>query len=73
MKVKPGVWRLRSKRMFNRVWQVLRVARERLGARIVHYSVQEDHLHLLVEARSAEALSRAMQASRCAWRAPSTA
>ncbi len=61
MKVKPGLWRLRPKRMFNRVWNVLRAARERLGARIVHYSVQNDHLHLLVEAKSAEALSRAMQ------------
>ncbi len=61
MKVRAEVWRLRSKRMFNRVWHALRAARERLGARIVHYSVQDDHLHLLVEARSAEALSRAMQ------------
>ncbi|MCZ7680166.1 MAG: transposase [Sandaracinaceae bacterium] len=61
MKVRPGVWRLRSKRMFNRVWHALRLARERLGARIVHYSVQNDHIHLVVEAAGAPALSRAMQ------------
>ncbi|MCZ7684921.1 MAG: transposase [Sandaracinaceae bacterium] len=61
MKVRPGVWRLRGRKMFNRIWQALRVARERLGARIVHYSVQNDHVHLLVEAKSAQVLSRAMQ------------
>lgn len=55
------MWRLRGKRMFNRVWHVLRRARERLGMRIVHFSVQNDHVHLLVEATSARALSRAMQ------------
>ncbi|MCZ7680666.1 MAG: transposase [Sandaracinaceae bacterium] len=60
-KVRPGVWRLRAKKMFNRIWHALRVARERLGARIVHYSVQNDHVHLIVEAESREALSRAMQ------------
>ena len=38
------------------------------GFRIVHHSVQEDHLHLIVEADDAQALSRGMQrlASRIA-------
>jgi REP element-mobilizing transposase RayT len=31
------------------------------GLRIVHYSVQTNHLHLIVEARDASALSRGMQ------------
>ena len=34
---------------------------ERFGFRLVHYSVQEDHLHLLCEAKDREALSRGLQ------------
>jgi hypothetical protein len=33
----------------------------RLGFRLVHYSVQRNHLHLIVEAPSARVLARAMQ------------
>jgi REP element-mobilizing transposase RayT len=38
------------------------------GVRVCHFSIQYDHLHLLVEARDREALSRGMQglASRLA-------
>ncbi len=36
-------------------------ARERFGFRLVHYSVQNNHLHLLCEAKGREALSRGMQ------------
>jgi hypothetical protein len=36
-------------------------AKERLGARLVHFSVQSNHVHLLVEADERRALSRAMQ------------
>ena len=36
--------------------------RERLGLRIVNCSIQGNHLHLIVEAEDAAALSRAMQA-----------
>jgi putative transposase len=32
-----------------------------LGVRIVHYSIQHNHLHLIVEAEGREALTRAMQ------------
>jgi putative transposase len=38
-----------------------RVARERLGARIVHFSIQSNHIHLLVEAKDQVALGRAMK------------
>lgn len=34
---------------------------ERLGMRLVHFSVQTNHLHLIVEARDARSLSRGMQ------------
>ena len=35
--------------------------RERFGFRLVHYSVQHNHLHLLVEGRDRQAISRGMQ------------
>ena len=34
---------------------------ERFGFRLVHYSIQTTHLHLIVEARDSRALSRGMQ------------
>jgi REP element-mobilizing transposase RayT len=44
-----------------RILRSLSRAKDRLGARIVHYSVQRDHLHLIVEAEDTRSLSRAMQ------------
>lgn len=61
MKVVRSVCTLRSKRAFNRIWHALRAARGRFGVRIVHFSVQKDHVHLIVEAPDAGALARAMQ------------
>lgn len=34
---------------------------EKFGFRLVHYSVQNDHLHLVVEGKDRRALSRGMQ------------
>lgn len=59
MKVQPGVGYLRTQRRARAIVEALREAR---GIRVVHYSVQGNHLHLIVEAESAAALSRAMQA-----------
>ena len=46
-------------------YQVLRRAfaagSERFGFRLVHYTVMSNHLHLIVEAKSRQALSRGMQ------------
>jgi hypothetical protein len=36
-------------------------AKDRLGGRIVHYSVQSNHVHLLVEVVEERSLTRAMQ------------
>jgi REP element-mobilizing transposase RayT len=53
---------LRSQFTFPTVEQALaRATRTRLGFRVVHFSVQHDHLHLIVEASSKRALSRGMQ------------
>ena len=52
---------LRGRRAMERILRSLSRAKDRLGVRIVHYSVQRDHLHLIVEAEDARSLSRAMQ------------
>jgi hypothetical protein len=41
----------------------LRACRERFGVRVVHYSIQGTHLHLLLEAQGAGTLSLWIQAT----------
>jgi len=47
--------------MFRAVRAALARARDRFGFRLVHFSVQRDHLHLLVEANDRRALTRGVQ------------
>src|SRR5438105_4593367 len=61
VRVVPGVGYLRSQGRAKEIATALREAAVRFGARIVHYSIQGNHLHLIVEAESRAALSRAMQ------------
>lgn len=42
-------------------WATLAIAKREDEFRIVHFSVQRNHLHMLVEARNREALARGMQ------------
>jgi REP element-mobilizing transposase RayT len=56
-----GVPRLREKVMFSQVRAALRAGADRGGFRLVHYSVQGNHLHLVVEATDRQVLSRGMQ------------
>jgi REP element-mobilizing transposase RayT len=64
-KVMPDVARLRTTVMFEAIQAALEGATkwmyEAAPVRFVHASVQRDHLHLLVEAASNKALSRAMK------------
>ncbi len=60
-KLCPGLPSLRNTRTLEVLCEAFDVAKQRLGARLVHFSVQRDHLHLLVEATDRRALSRAMQ------------
>jgi REP element-mobilizing transposase RayT len=46
---------------FRKVRRALTEARERFGFRLVHYSVQRDHLHLIAEAKDRLSLSRGMK------------
>ena len=61
MKLLAGVANLHNQRRFRLVLRALRSASERLDARIVEFSVQHDHVHLVVETTDACSLSRAMQ------------
>jgi REP element-mobilizing transposase RayT len=65
LRAERGVGNLRRKRAFRpiqRAFGDVAVAAEAGAAfRVVHYSVQKDHIHLLVEARDRAALSRGMQ------------
>ena len=61
MKLLAGIANLRNQRRFRLVLGALRKASERLGTRIVEFSVQHDHVHLVVETKDERALSRAMQ------------
>lgn len=61
MKIRADLVNLRTLRRFRLVIAALQKARERLGARINEFSIQSDHVHLVIEIRGRVALSRAMQ------------
>jgi hypothetical protein len=61
MKLERHVWQLRSQRCFKILEIAFYFAAKRVDARIAQFSVQHDHVHMLVEARDLEALARAMQ------------
>jgi len=55
------VWNLRSRRSFRILAAALRAAMDRLGVRLIQFSVQSNHIHLLVEATDRRALGRAIK------------
>ena len=61
LRVRQHVWNLRSGRSFRRIRACFEQSRGRFGARLVEFSVQGNHLHLIIEADDSESLSRAMQ------------
>jgi len=61
MKLGPALPSLRSDRCYAVVREALRDGRQRLGVRLIHFSVQSNHLHLMVEAAGAVALGRGMK------------
>lgn len=61
LKVRPEIWNLRARRAFTGVVRSLAAARERFGVRITQFSVQRDHVHLVVEPDGRTELARAMQ------------
>jgi REP element-mobilizing transposase RayT len=61
LRVKERVWNLRSQRCYNVISRAFRRGCDRFGLRLTHYSVQGNHLHLIVEAGDARALARGAQ------------
>jgi len=56
LKLDESLPNLRPKPLFGVIEPCLKQGKEREGFRLVHYSVQGHHLHLIVEAQSAQAL-----------------
>lgn len=56
------VWNLRSHRSFAVIDRAMTAARRRTDFRIVHFSVQGNHLHLVVEAGGSRALASGVRA-----------
>jgi hypothetical protein len=61
IRVRPGLPSLRGRRELALIRSRLELASDRLGTRLVHYSVQSNHVHLIVEAADERALGRAMK------------
>ena len=61
LRVRDHVYNLRSKRCFRVIEAALYFGGERFGLRVVHFSVQGNHLHLIVEAEDAGCLSRGLK------------
>lgn len=61
LRMATGVWNLRSQRGFACVAHALAAERARGELRVVHFSVQGNHLHLVVEAHDRLVLARRMQ------------
>ena len=61
MRLRQGLPSLRHKPLAGLVFTAFHVAKVQLGVRLTQFSLQSNHLHLIVEAEGRRALSRAMQ------------
>ena len=61
LRMQPHVWQLRSRRCFGILERAFLLAAARLGTRICHFSVQHNHIHMVLEADDAHRLARAIQ------------
>jgi REP element-mobilizing transposase RayT len=60
-RMRSHVWNLRAKRCFRPIRDAFFAASDRFGMRLLHFSVQGNHIHLIVEAESEKSLSKGMQ------------
>ena len=60
-RMKVHVYNLRSRRCFRELEKTFWAACDRFGMRIIHFSVQRNHIHLVVEADDHDCLARGMQ------------
>ena len=61
LRVAQHVWNLRAQRCLRPIDAALRALHSGERARVTHFSVQGNHVHLVVEARDAASLSSAMR------------
>jgi putative transposase len=61
LRMAPHVYNLRSRRSFRVIEAALRIGGDRFNVRVIQFSVQGNHIHLLVEAPDRRALARAIQ------------
>ena len=61
LKISAGMPSLRSERVSAQIHVAFERMHERGGARIVHYSIQDDHVHLICEAEDRLTLANRMQ------------
>src|SRR5438477_11682809 len=61
LRMKDHVWNLRSRRSMRVIGAALEAGGDKDGFHVPHFSVQGNHIHLVVEAASSMALSRGMQ------------
>jgi REP element-mobilizing transposase RayT len=61
LRVRRDVPSLRSRRFIREFQARLRLGCERGGFRVCHYSIQRDHMHLVVEAAGKDAMGRGMK------------
>ncbi len=62
LRVTRGTWNLRSQRCFAPIRRAFAAVRARAAFRIVQFSVQHNHLHMLVEAEDRTRMTRGMRA-----------
>ena len=61
-KLVQGIPSLRRRATVRALREAIRAVRERLDFRVVHYSIQDDHVHVVVEADGRAALSNGLNA-----------
>ena len=61
LRVARGCWNLRSHRALRALAAAFHAGRDRFGFRLIHYSVQGNHLHLITEAAGKESLARGVK------------
>ena len=62
LRMAPHVWNLRSERSWAVIHRALEAMRRRPDARVVHFSIQGNHGHLIMEANGPRALANAVRA-----------
>jgi REP element-mobilizing transposase RayT len=61
VRVEPGVGRLRKRHMYKALREATITATKREDFRIVHLSIQSNHVHFIIEAQHKTALAKGMQ------------